>query len=120
MCIRDRWKSMPRLGYSLESKHKFGLHALFLMLLSNAMLMSRLPKELVVANRQNPNRHAWYRRMSTGMRLRRRFPALLAKMQKLMPLRHTDTAPAEAEHSSPGSVLGGNAGVIVPLSLSRL
>ena len=111
--LRSMWKIMPRISVSVQNKHKLGLHMLFLLVLSNAMVMSRLPKAIVNGNKQNPNRYPLYRVMPTGMRLKRLFPSLLSKMQKIMPMRYTDTAITETEreaHASVG-VLGGNAGI---------
>ena len=114
--LGSMWKIMPRMSFSARDKHKVGIHMLFLLVLSNAMVMSRLPKAIVDANKHNPNRYPMYRILPTGMRLKRLFPSLLAKMQKFMPLRYTDPGITEAEraaHASAG-VLGGNAGIATP------
>jgi len=90
---------------------------LFLLVLSNAMVMSRLPQALVAANKHNPNRYPMYRVLPTGMRLKRLFPALLAKVQKFMPLRYTDAALTDEERAQNAAkgVLGGNAGIAARL-----
>jgi len=97
-------KNLPRLDFDPKAKRAFGIRLIFLLIVNTAMVLSRLPKEVMKGNKQQNNRYPLYRAIFSGMRMKKMFPELMKKQARVMPLRFGDDVEFEYD-----GVLAGNA-----------